>query len=210
MKHKLKQLAVFDTPDSDGSGKITIHPFSLGGATYHSWQKQERFKGRASDFVSGFGGTSDMGWGFSQMGVWSQGIPPMYNALYVGNQFVMDHVRTNAYTLAQANAASDAQLISDPVFMHILTLGVPTSTMSQAERNVFLARGIPALSTPMGSGSVHELSGIAFKDLNVYSLDPNWPRDGDWDGWRHGDIKAIAFPFVQELFLDVLGAMSDE
>ena len=72
MKHKLKQLAVFDTPDSDGSGKITIHPFSLGGATYHSWQKQERFKGRSSDFLSGLGGISDMGWGFSRMGVWSQ------------------------------------------------------------------------------------------------------------------------------------------
>ena len=55
-------LSIFDEPDPDGSGKITIHPFALGGATYHSWQKQERFKGRwGQSALGGFGGTSEMG-----------------------------------------------------------------------------------------------------------------------------------------------------
>ena len=197
--------------ESNNVGAIPLGAFSGGAARNHSWQKQERFKGRSSDFLSGLGGTSDMGWGFSQMGVWSQGTPPMYNALYVGNQFVMDHVRTNAYTLAQADAATDAQLISDPVFMHQLTLGVPTSTMSQAERNVFLARGIPALSGPAGSRTLAERLGADNYDMNDLS-NGAWPRTSSsaFNGWRHGDVKAIALPYVFEVFTSINQTSSGE
>ncbi len=199
--------------ESNNVGAIPLGAFSGGAARSHSWQKQERFKGRASDFLSGLGGTSDMGWGFSQMGVWSQGISPMYNALYVGNQFVMDHARTNAYSLAQANAASDAQLVSDPVFMHILTLGVPTSTMSQAERDVCLARGIPALSGPAGSQSLSDSPLGNERDLNTIASmanNPFWPRRGEdkWKGWRHSDIKDVAFPFMSQVFISISKGVS--
>lgn len=199
--------------ESNNVGAIPLGAFSGGAARNHSWQKQERFKGRSSDFLSGLGGTSDMGWGFSQMGVWSQGTPPMYNALYVGNQFVMDHVRTNAYTLAQADAATDAQLISDPVFMHQLTLGVPTSTMSQAERDVCLARGIPALSGPAGSQSLSDSPLGNERDLNTIASmanNPFWPRRGEdkWKGWRHSDIKDVAFPFMSQVFISISKGVS--
>ena len=33
----------------------------------------------------------------------------------------------------------------------------------------------------------------------------SWPRNSasDWPGWRHGDIKDIAMPFVFDVFLDI-------
>ena len=75
-------LAIFDMPDPDGSGKITLHPLGAGGAGISSWQKQERFKGRwGSSLVGGFAGTSEMGWGFSSQGYFQDGSPPLYQTV---------------------------------------------------------------------------------------------------------------------------------
>ena len=116
----------------------------------------------------------------------------------------MDHVRTNVYTLAQAAAATDAQLISDPVFMHQLTLGVPTATMTQAKRDGYLAHGIPALSGPAGSRTLEERLGADNYDMNDLS-EGTWPRTSSstFFGWRHGDVKAVALPYVFEIYSSI-------
>ncbi len=204
-------LAVYDTPNADGSGKITIDSVTGGALRNYSWQKQERFKGRAGiDPLAGFGGTSDMGWGFSTLGYWEQGSPPMYDDYYVAGEFVMNHVRTAKYTFAQATAAVNAQLVSDPVFRHGIALGIPSGSMASSEKDVHLARGVPALSGPAGSRAIGVLPQGRNKDINERT-DASWPRVGSgiWSGWRHSDIKDIAMPFVFGVFPDISGAMED-
>ena len=196
-------LSIYDTPDSDGSGKITIHPFGLGGATYHSWQKQERFKGRwLQSALGGWGGTSEMGWGFSTQGYYSGGTPPQYQSVY--NPTDPDHpviVRTVPYSANYAHSASSEQLLVDPVFNHEPS-AILSGNMPQGDINVLLARGVPALSRPMGSGSVSEIEDVGRKDVNSYSSDPDWPHkiESQWKGWRHSDIKDVAYPFTREVF----------
>lgn len=176
------------------------------------WQKQERFKGRASiDPLAGFGGTSDMGWGFSTLGYWEQGSPPMYDDYYVAGEFVMNHVRTAKYTFAQATAAVNAQLVSDPVFRHGIAVGIPSGSMASSGKDVHLARGVPALSGPAGSQSTGAIPQTRNENLNGRTGGSSWPRysASDWSGWRHSDIKDIALPFVFDVFSDICGAMDD-
>ena len=68
--------------------------------------------------------------------------------------------------------------------------------------DVLLARGVPALSAPMGSEEIGENFTGNESDLNVMAGDDNWPHhvDRSWKGWRHNDIKEIAMPFVFQRF----------
>ena len=204
-------LSIYDTPDSDGSGKITVHPFGLGGATYHSWQKQERFKGRwGQSALGGFGGTSEMGWGFEVFGHWTNGTPPMYELGDPALPYVTP-VRMHAYTIQQALAATADQLRADPVFNHEPSK-ILSGNMSFSDIDELLARGVPALSGPMGSGSVLPIADIHPNDMNMEVDDETWPRAGqgnqDWQGWLHSDVKDVAFPFVRGVFETMKGVMT--
>ena len=196
-------LSIYDTPDLDGSGKITIHPFGLGGKRYHSWQKQERFKGRwLQSALGGFAGTSEMGWGFETFGNWTNGTPPMYELGDPALPYVTP-VRMHAYTIQQALAATDDQLRADPVFNHEPP-EILSGNLQTGDIDVLLARGVSALSRPAGANLVgHNFDG-AENDLNASSVSENWPRksEASWKGWRHSDIKDVALPFIFQTFLD--------
>ena len=207
-------LSVFDTPDSDGSGKITVHPFGLGGATYHSWQKQERFKGRwGQSFLAGWDGTSDMGWGFSTQGYYGNGQPPLYQSVY--NPIDPDNpvkVRSAPYGTNAAHVASSEQLRIDPVFNHTPPVILSENLLS-SDIDEILARGVPALSGPVGAVPMINLPPSREKNLNIDANIvncPSWPRrlEPTWNGWLHSDVKDIAFPFVRSVFINITGGIS--
>ncbi|MBR4611072.1 MAG: hypothetical protein IKO40_00005, partial [Kiritimatiellae bacterium] len=199
-------LSIYDTPDLDGSGKITIHPFGLGGKRYHSWQKQERFKGRwLQSALGGFAGTSEMGWGFSTQGYYANGTPPLYQSVY--NPIDPDNpviVRSIPYGTNAAHAASSEQLRIDPVFNHD-PLTIPSGNLQSGDIDILLARGVPALSGPVGANQIGERFDGFENDLNSSASSANWPRrsEASWKGWRHSDIKDVAMPFVFQTFLDL-------
>lgn len=203
-------LSIYDTPDQDGSGKITIHPFGLGGATYHSWQKQERFKGRwGQSALGGFGGTSEMGWGFSTQGYYANGTPPLYQSVY--NPSDPDNpviVRTVPYSTNAAHVASSAQLRADPVFNHEPP-EILSGNLQIGDIDILLARGVPALSGPMGTTQMREEYEVPQLNLNALidaTVFPSWPHRYEikWNGWLHSDVKDVAFPLVRQAFVNII------
>ena len=200
-------LSVFDTPDSDGSGKITIIPFGVGGKRIHSWQKQERFKGRwGQSVLAGWAGTSEMGWGRSSQGYYIDGTPPLYQTVVdPTNPQNVVVVRSSPYGTDAAATATDAQLRVDPVFNHEPGKML-TGSLQRQDIDELLARGVPALSGPVGSRALLPDESVVNEDLNSFSLVSGWPRLGDPDfpGWRHSDIKSIAMPFLFPAFQTII------
>ena len=130
----------------------------------------------------------------------------MYTNYYVNGVLAMTHVRTTRYTSAQAGAAIDSQLASDPVFRHDLMVGIPSGNMSDADKVFHLARGVPALSGPAGSHSFRDEIQVKNRDMDFLKTSPAWPKAGeqDFQGWRHSDIKDVALPFVLPVFERIL------
>ena len=131
----------------------------------------------------------------------------MYHPYYVENVLMMDRVRTERYTIEQAIATTnDAQLVTDPVFRHDLFLGIPSDNMSASENDVFLARGVPALSRPAGSCPFSPTIRGDNQDMNARKNYLICPRTGYpiFPGWRHNDIKEVAYPYVRLVFEDLL------
>lgn len=118
----------------------------------------------------------------------------------------MTHIRTSRYNSAQAGAAIDAQLVSDPVFRHDLMVGIPSENMPNANKVFHLARGVPALSGPVGSRSFRDEIQVKNRDMDLLKTSLGWPRAGeqDFQGWRHSDIKDVALPFVLPVFERIL------
>ncbi len=168
------------------------------------WQKQERFKGRwMQSALGGFGGTSEMGWGFEVFGHWTNGTPPMYELGDPALPYVTP-VRMHAYTIQQAFAATADQLRAAPVFNHE-PLTIPSGSLQSGDIDILLARGVPALSGPVGANQIGERFDGFENDLNSSASSANWPRrsEASWKGWRHSDIKDVAMPFVFQTFLDL-------
>jgi len=205
-------LCLFETPDVGGTGTITIEGGTGGDEGYHSWQKQERFKGRFGvDAWLGNAGTSQMGWGFSEIGFWEDGEPPMYDdSIGLGALYGIP-ARLSQYTIPQATNATAGQLVADPVFRHSPETILAGGNQSQAQINALLARGIPALSGPVGSRAILVNSSVDNTDMNSRRDSSGWPRnsESEFKGWRHGDIKAIALPFVHRVFDDILQSLED-
>lgn len=171
----------------------------------HSWQKQERFKGRwGQSALGGAAGTSEMGWGFSTQGYDGNGQPPLYQSVYnpidPNNPVI---VRAVPYGTNAAHAASSAQLRVDPVFNHTPP-GILSSNLQTGDIDVLLARGVPALSEPAGAKPIGERFEGSEENLNLSTSAENWPRksEASWKGWRHSDIKDVALPFIFQTFLD--------
>ena len=127
---------------------------------YHSWQKQERFKGRwGQSILGGWAGTSEMGWGFSTQGYYGDGAPPLYRTVVdpTDPQHVAV-VRITPYGTNDAANASSAQLRIDPVFNHDPPK-ILSGNLQRQDVDELLARGVPALSRPVGSMELvnHEL-----------------------------------------------------
>ena len=116
------------------------------------------------------------------------------------------HYGTNA-----AHSASSEQLRIDPVFNHTPP-GIFSANLQSSEVDELLARGVPALSGPVGSGTVLPIADIHPNDMNMEVDDETWPRTGhgnqDWLGWLHSDIKDVAFPFVRGIFETMKGAVA--
>ena len=97
-------------------------------------------------------------------------------------------------------------IYDNPVFNHEPT-AILSCNLQQDDIDELLAKGVPALSNPMGSGSAQEISGVNAQDLDEYSSAQNWPRilEPKWKGWWHSDIKDVAFPFVRDVFDSLKG-----
>jgi hypothetical protein len=75
-------------------------------------------------------------------------------------------------------------------------------------RNKLLAEMLPALSLAVGANKTDALG--ANYDMNT--LKTGWPTERDESespGWRHCDIREMAYPYVHKLFdrISELGAL---
>jgi hypothetical protein len=200
-------LSIFDTPDQDGSGRITVEGGTGGAMRYHAWQKQERFKGRFGvDAWLGNAGTSWMGWGLSNEGYWEDGELPMYDdTIGLGALFGIP-ARMSPYTVQQAADATSDQLMADPVFRHNPEAKLVAPNLMRPDLDELLAKGVPALSGPVGSRSTSAAPLTRNQNLNGRTGGASWPRGGSgrWSGWRHSDIRDVALPFVLPVFERIL------
>ena len=158
-------------------------PWLLSGATdglgAFSWQKQEVRKG--SGLVAG---TESGGWGFH------------YNPAPNPNH-VWPPPMAEPYSPAEAaSMLADGRILSRPVFSdadagEMLDAGAAANDIFLA-----LAKHVPAISSPVGGKTVlpndenHDLNGGAFRN--------GWGRDSS--GWKHSDMKDMAFYFVHKLY----------
>ncbi len=119
-------------------------------------------------------------------------------------------VRTAPYGTNDAANASTAQLRIDPVFNHDPPK-ILSGNLQPQDVDGLLARGVPALSGPVGSLEVNEEIISNQKNLNNDSNNPSWPRSNapTWPGWNHSDIKNIALPFVMPVFSQLLEEISE-
>ena len=148
-------LSLFETPDANGVGTITVEGGTGGAMRHHSWQKQERFKGRFGvDAWLGNAGTSCMGWGLSNEGYWTDGELPMYDGSIGLGALYGIPARMSPYTAQQAANATQDQLMADPVFRHIPESILYRDNQTRSEVDELLAKGVPALSGPMESRAI--------------------------------------------------------
>jgi hypothetical protein len=146
-------------------------------ARRYVWHKQALFKGRSWAY-----GTTWAGWGF-----WEH---------YVGDDWV------KAYTKAQANALTEDELRTAPVFRHNPDEMFSSNIVAEV-RNNLLARGIPELSFPIGYTNVAKLNtyGTTVRnfDVNLFAFrrdDEAWPQRNitygnapeAWLRWLHTDL----------------------
>jgi hypothetical protein len=154
-------------------------PSAFSGGLWHleryAWQKQEMFNGRG-----GLGGTDWAGWGFA--GHWE------------------DDVWVYDYTMAQANAASDAQLRTNPVFLHDPATMFSSNITGQVVNDI-IAQGVPALSYAAGVNAITPPGWDS--NYNMEDNKPNgWGRSGGTYGarWLHSDLRDMAYFYTHDLF----------
>ena len=92
-----------------------------------------------------------MGWGFSTQGYYGDGAPPLYRTVVdpTDPQHVAV-VRITPYGTNDAANASSAQLRIDPVFNHDPPK-ILSGNLQRQDVDELIARGVPALSRPVGS-----------------------------------------------------------
>ncbi len=117
-------------------------------------------------------------------------------------------VRITPYGTNDAANASAAQLRIDPVFNHDPPK-ILSGNLQRQDVDELLARGVPALSGPVGSMELENYARNRQTDLNDIADVVGWPHvdDDDWQGWHHSDIKNIAMPFVHDVFETILGTV---
>lgn len=115
--------------------------------------------------------------------------------------------RLSQHTVQQVTNATAGQFVPDPVFRHPPETILAGGNQSQSQIDALLARGVPALSGPVGSRSIAIIPHSHNVDLNEMTVGTYWPRTNEprWSGCRHGDIRAVALPFVFGIFESILG-----
>lgn len=159
----------------------------------HSWQKQELFKGTAYDHLIDLGTTRYAGWGF--------------NSTVTGPDINGDYQVQPAYTVDQANMASDSMLRTNPVFTAYPAWLVGANALTTSQINEILAMGIPSITPAAGCEGIPAFddNGVPQYDLDGSALRANaasWPNRSapDDQHWLHSDLKSVAYPFVYPLF----------
>ena len=101
-----------------------------------------------------------------------------------------------------ANAAPDAVLRSAPIFEHDPS-GMFSGSIPQPLQNHILAKGIPALSAPVGRRKLGESVDDRDFDMNTMK-----PQDRPWcrnhrtyeDRWLHSDIQNVGYFHTHKVF----------
>jgi hypothetical protein len=151
-----------------------------------AWQKQALFKGRSSIY-----GTTWAGWGFS----YDDDSPPQ-----------------RVYTRTQANAATEIELQTKPVFRRNPG-SMFNSSIAPEMRNEILARGIPELAPTIGGVYLESL--LEERNRNMQTLqrdDGAWPqRAVDFSDnntkpkrWLHTDLMNAAHYFTHKLYKELV------
>lgn len=177
------------------SGMVMLVANTGGEFRTHSWQKQERFKGRKHFRVlEQFASTDQAGWGFK-----------CHKEFVHANSWEWE--RDTYLDSDAANSATLSQLRETPVFENnppVLFSG----TMPRLVRDALLARAIPALSAPIGAiGSPTAFSSDNEIDCNDFSERGSpatyWPRPTGYmygPDFLHSDIKNIALPLIPSIW----------
>ena len=126
----------------------------------------------------GQGATDEAGWGFS-----------------------------GEYTEAEANAATPDNLRTNAVFRQNPTKMFSTNIEYNAV-NSLLAKGIPALSPPIGINAVNALiTSSGNKNINITQFKVNgWGRSGgDYDTrWLHSDFRDMGYFYTSGMYDDIV------
>jgi len=171
----------------------------------NAWHKQETGKGRIPAYASDWAG-------------WAFGNPSRVEWLPDPTLGGMLLPTTVYYypNAAAANLAPASQLRDIPVFKRtprrMFQRNIPAPL-----RNEILAKGIPALSPPLGAGSVAEEVVPPFSPVPNFNMNApdcrrtdGWPRDANVlpfrDNWLHNDIKNVAYFYTFPLFIKLVDA----
>ena len=102
-----------------------------------------------------------------------------------------------------ANAAPDAVLRFAPIFEHDPS-GMFSSSIPKALQNHILAKGIPALSQPVGRTEMSKFSRYdGTRNFDMNEMKPEgWCRKHDKYGmqWLHSDIQNAGYFYTHEVF----------
>ena len=109
-------------------------------------------------------------------------------------------------TIVRVRLGMPAQLAADPVFRHSPESVLAGGGQTRAELDRLLARGVPALSGPVGSRELSNIPEYRNVNLNGRTGGSLWPRSNAsaWKGWQHGDIRIVALPFVHSPFAEIV------
>jgi len=104
-------------------------------------------------------------------------------------------------TAEAVNAAPVSVLRDSPVFEHDPD-EMFSSSITEPWVNLILAKGIPALSPPLGARSLNTVESIDMNDVRDIPRPNNWCRDSPLYGaaWLHTDIQNVAYFFTHKVF----------
>ena len=80
-------------------------------------------------------------------------------------------------------------------------------SIPQGTQDEILARGIPAMSGPVGNGVIRdEQLDVENANMNDGKFRNGWPRwHADYeDNWLHNDIKSVAYWYTSKLFNSIV------
>jgi len=151
----------------------TPSPFTGVRFPFHA----ERYAWQKQEMFKGrgvLGGTDWAGWGFS-----------------------------GAYTMSEANAATEESLLTNAVFVQEPN-GMFSPVIATQLQNEIVAVGVPALSFAAGVNAITPPGWD--RNYNANDHKPNgWGRDHDvyHARWLHSDLKDMAYLYTYDLFIQV-------
>ncbi|MDD4018216.1 MAG: hypothetical protein PHV28_09745 [Kiritimatiellae bacterium] len=170
---------------------------------WFAWHKQEVHKGRFDQDVTP-DGTSWAGWGLARNYIYQEPAVTSSWSGAVGPGFMITPNGAVLPPAVQTESVLLSELGEHPVFLRS-PASMFANSIPVTLQNELLARGIPALSGPVGFNNVPNL---ADNNINMNSIDrPNgWGRnDDDFQmRWLHGDLKDMALFYNFKLFEDIV------